>query len=179
MVAQGYAALGQLYVTVGDLDLALEAFRQAARLEPRQPIWQVQVRYSLASNRRPGVGRPQFRLAAQSGFSAADNQTGPVEIEIQRQIQKPADKRDWAPAKQLVQTLRQKGTSEVTVGLMAAKILAASNDMDKAEKTIVKLTEQYPNDASVWRLICGVALPARQYSCRDGKRPTGSSRSRS
>ena len=34
---------------------------------------------------------------------------------------------------------------------MAAKILAASNDMDKAEKTIVKLTEQYPNDASVWR----------------------------
>ncbi len=157
-MAQGFGILAQLYSSVGDYDLAFDAYRQAARIEPGKPQWEIQSAALALQMGDLDSADSNYQGLAQKGMLTGDTQTGRVEIEIQRQLQQLPDHRDWRTAKQLLQAARQTGLSELPVGLLAAKILAASGEMDKSEQFLQKLAEKFPTEASVWRSLAVVEL---------------------
>ena len=87
MLAKGYAFLGQLYSMLGLSDLALDSFRQAARIQPTNTAWQVQ---SAALAQQTGdldTADREYRAFIQKGQATGDIQAALVEVEIKRQLQ--------------------------------------------------------------------------------------------
>ena len=152
-MAQCYALLSQYYSTTGDFDLALDMCRQATRIEPNKREWQILAAQLALQQGDLDTANRGFQGLVESGVQVAANQIAAVDLEIQRQLQLRPDNRNWAQAKQLVQSLHEKGVAPVAVGLLVAKILAASGEREKAERSILKLTEEFPKDPSPWRSL--------------------------
>ncbi len=90
MMAQGYAQLARLYIAIGDPDLAADAYRQAARIEPGKPEWQIQSAVLAQQMGDLDSADRGYHTLAENGALVGDNLTGLVEVEIQRQLQRSA-----------------------------------------------------------------------------------------
>ncbi len=164
-IAKAYANLAQLYSTLGLSDLALDAYRQAIRVQPGNPDWQIQ---SAALSQQSGdleSADRDYRAFIQRGQGSGDIRAALVEVEIKKQLQQNPPDRDWTVAKRMLQAAQQAGAANVPVRLLAAEILASSGERDKAEQSIAKLAQESPKDQAVWRAF---AVMKFQHSDIDG-----------
>lgn len=153
LVAKGYAFLGQTYVALGLTDLAIDSFQQAAHYQPNVPEWQFQAAALAQQSGDLESANHEFRALVQSGRASGDVQAAAAEVEIKRQLQLPTQERDWSAAKRMLQIALQSGGSPVTIRLLAAELLAASGESDKADQSILKLTEEFPKEPAPWRAL--------------------------
>jgi exosortase len=153
MLAKGYAFLGQLYSALSLSDLALDAYRQAARIEPGNTNWQIQSAVIAQQSGDLDTADRDFRAFIQKGQGSADMRAALVDIEIKRQLQLAKQDRDWEPVKKMLVSAQQAGASTMTVRLLAAEILSASGEPDKADQQVVKLTEEMPKESAPWRSL--------------------------
>jgi exosortase len=152
-LASGFGFLAQLYSARALNDLALDAYRQAARIQPSVPEWQIRAAAMAQQTGDLDSADRDFRAFIEKGRASGDVLAAYVEVEIKRQLQLDTPQRDWNQAKRLLGTAQQSGASPLTVRLLAAEILRASGELDKAEKLIVKLTEEKPGEPSCWRAL--------------------------
>jgi exosortase len=164
MLAKSYGFLGQLYSSLGLSDLALDACRQAIRIQPANTEWQIQ---SAALSQQSGdldSADRDYRAFVQKGQASPGIRAALVEIEIKRQLQLSPQDRDWATAKSMLLSAQQAGAANVPVRLLAAEILASSGERDKAEQSIVKLSQESPQDPSIWRTLTVLRLQRSDFS---------------
>jgi exosortase len=158
MLAKSYGFLGQLYSSLGLSDLAVDACRQAIRIQPTNTEWQIQ---SAALSQQSGdldSADRDYRVFVQKGQASPGIRAALVEIEVKRQLQLNPQDRDWTTAKSMLLSAQQAGAANVPVRLLAAEILASSGERDKAEQSVVKLSQESPNDPSIWRTLTVLRL---------------------
>jgi tetratricopeptide (TPR) repeat protein len=158
MLAKSYGFLGQLYSSLGLSDLAVDACRQAVRIQPANTEWQIQSAVLSQQSGDLESADRDYRVFVQKGQASPEVRAALVEIEIKRQLQLSPQDRDWATAKSMLLSAQQAHAPNVPVRLLAAEILASSGERDKAEQSVVKLSQESPKDPSIWRTLTVLRL---------------------
>lgn len=158
LLAKGYAFLGQLYSMLGISDLALDSFRQAARIQPTNTAWQFQAAALAHQTGDLDTADREYREFIQKGQATGDIQAAHVEVEIKRQLQLNAKDRNWKQVQDMVRAADKSGASPVTIRQLVAEIQSSSGEREKAESTIVKLTEESPKEPAPWRTLALMRL---------------------
>jgi exosortase len=157
-LAKCFALLAKLYSELGAPDLALDAYRQATRIDPQNRQWQFQSAVLAQQTGDLKAADIDFRELIQRGQNDGATRAALVEVEIQRQLQRSTKERDWDEAKRLLGVAQKARASPTVVRLLEVEILASQGDVETAEAKIVKLAEETPQDAAPWRALAILRL---------------------
>ncbi len=152
-LARGFAFLAQLHLAVGESDLAADACREAVRIEPNRPEWQVQAAVLAQQMGDVESAERTLRALAESKSLTGDQLSHRAELEVQQQLLRKVEDRDFNQAKQLLRSAREAGFPQTAAVMMAVRIQAAMGDLESSEKTAQKLSEEQPTDPLVWRSL--------------------------
>lgn len=164
-VARGYAFLAALYTSLGAPDLALDAYRRAARIDPTNNTLQLQAA-ALAQQTGDLEGADRdYNLLAKSGTANVDTWVALTELEIRRQAQRVATERgykpDWSTAEALQENAKGKKASPIVLRLLDAEKQAVNPvDMrtEEPKEIILQLTRDFPTNVQAWRALAAFCL---------------------
>ncbi|QDU55065.1 exosortase [Aeoliella mucimassa] len=142
---------GDLCTSLGELDIATNAYQQAILLTPRFSSLRLQLANVATQAGNLALAEQQLSNLTAEQSEAAEAFLALANVEIQRQKREPASRRNWTAATKALQSALKAGASQESLSLIAGELLLAQGRIQDALEGLQRAIDNGQTTASIWR----------------------------
>ncbi len=140
---------------------AIAAYREAAKLQPKDPEPHLSAGALLERQSHPDQAEAEYKQALQIDSQSSDALTGLVNLYMRN--------RQYPEAEQLLRKLALLRPDEPAVRLQLGRVLAASGKPEDAITELEVAAKAYPNDVGLKRDLADLYSEARKYELAEAQ----------
>ena len=163
VLKDAYLGLANCYEKLGNQELQLVAYHNAARAAPTWPPARLGIAAALVAMGQWREAEEEYRDIAEIEGMAEIANSELLRLLIRKNLRlRPAD-RDWKKAEESLKQLKDAAPGSTGVTLLRAELLVAKNSLAEAESLLVAARDNAPRQPELWLALAVLAQQQKQW----------------